>query len=366
MNRNFKRTAVGLVMAGASTFAFAQSSCDSVLSAYSEAVSIGDSSWASSIVSNHPECFGGEGPTSTTSNIQISATSFTQATAISRAIAARVMPLSGGPIKSAQATSGLAAGGMPQAWNVWANVDQNDTEFSYTNLAATKTRGANDVLTTVIGADYALASNMVAGVSLAFDDGDGWGQIAAGAKNKTSTDGYLLAPYLGYQLSKELSVDVSAGVGSGDYAGAGGLKAKADRWFAAANLNYARWMGDWQITGKASYLHGEEDYGNTKVNGVAQANTGSTNKLDQIRLNAQAGLWMNGFMPYAGLGYTSNVHRSSTAGSDPLGRDSFVATLGVNFFSLSSKVTGGLFYEQELNRKHADNQVISANVNFRF
>lgn len=345
----------------------AYSSCAEVLEEYAE--NVPGYMWyepeeRAELMSEYPECFGGGG---SASNSQINATAFTQAVSISRAIAARMNPFASRPNMRASTSTGLAAGNAPQKFNFWANVDQNDTRYSYTNIANTKSKGENDVLTTVLGADYALAPNLVVGLSAAIDDGNGWGRTGnAVVKNKNDTDGYLIAPYVAYQINQEFSVDASAGMGKGDFSATGGVKAEADRWFAAANLNYARWMGNWQFTGKASYLHGEEDYGNTKVNGAVQLNTGSKNKLDQIRLGAQAGYWMSGFMPYAGLGYTSNVHRSSDNGKDPLGRDTFVATVGVNFFSLSSKVTGGVLYEQELNRDHSDNRVISANVNFRF
>jgi len=362
MIKYFKKATAGLLLAGVHSLAFA-SPCDSAISSYSWYIENGYPEDAAEIVANHPECFGGGSATSST---QITATAFTQATAISRAINSRLNIGSGGPIASVGTTTGLAAGGMPQAWNVWGNINQNDTRFRYTSPTAARVRGANDIFTAVIGGDYAWAPNMVVGVSVAFDDGNGWGQNNAAAKNMTDTDGYLIAPYLGYQINKEWAVDVSAGLGSGDFSATGGVKAEADRWFAAANLSYARWMNNWQFTGKASYLHGEEDYGNTKINGVTALNTDSKNTLDQVRVGAQAGYWMNGFMPYAGLSYTADVHRSSSAGSNPLGRDSFVMTLGANFFSLSSKVTGGIFYEQELSRKRSDNQVIAANINFRF
>ncbi|MEW6163668.1 MAG: hypothetical protein AB1642_01255 [Pseudomonadota bacterium] len=354
---HLKKLAIGAMLAGASTISFA-TTCDSALASYETYASMNDTYWMNYIKTNHPECFAGSG---STSNVQINATAFTQAVSISRVIASRLSPLSGGPIASS-AQTGLAAGGKSQAWNVWANVDQNDTDFEYMT-GATRVQGGSEVQTSVLGADYALAPNMVVGVSMAFDNGDGWGRNGVAARNTTSTDGFLIAPYLGYQISKDLSVDVSAGLGEGDFSGAGGVSASADRWFAAANLSYARWMGNWQVTGKASYLHGEEEYGNTRTGATVRAGTASTNKLDQIRLGAQAGLWMDGFMPYAGLGYTSNIN---TTGNDPLGGDAFVATLGVNFFSLSSKVSGGVFFEQELNRDHSDNQVISANINFRF
>lgn len=360
MKLNSGKILVGTLMVSASGLAFAQTSgnCSSPLSAYSSYIANGQTSSAQSVVANHPECFAGG---AVLSNTQINATAFTQAGAISRAIASRISPQARGNLAAIEGARGLAAGGVAQAWNVWTNVEQNDTRFDYN-----RTRGANDVLTAVVGADYALSQSMVVGVSAAFDNGNSWSRNAGGARNRTDTDGYIVAPYLGYQISKELAFDVSAGVGSGDFSGRGGVKADADRWFAAANLSYARWLGNWQFSGKASYMHGEEDYEDTRLNGVRQVNTGSKNKLGQARLGAQAGYWMNGFMPYAGLSYMSNVHRSSDLGRDPLGRSAFVGSVGVNFFSLSNKISGGVAYEQDFDRKRASNQVFMANVNFRF
>jgi hypothetical protein len=353
--------AVGLLLAGASSLAFA-TTCDSALYDFSVSYS-GYPGTQADIAANNPECFAGS---RATSNTQINATAFTQATAISRAIASRLILLSGDEIANAGTAPGLAAGDTPQAWNTWGNINQNDSSFRYTAPNASKTRGVNDIFTSVVGTDYALTPNMVVGVSVASDNGDGWGQNGVAVKNKNSTDGYLIAPYLGYQLSKEWALDVSAGLGSGDFSATGGVSANADRWFTAANFTYTGWMGNWQFTGKASYLHGVEDYDNMRVNGLRIAATDIRNTLDQIRLGAQAGYWMNGVMPYAGLSFTSNDYRDDEAGYDILGQDALVATLGINFYSLSSKVSGGIFYEEELGRLHSDNKLISANINFRF
>jgi hypothetical protein len=373
MIKHFKKIAALIALSSMSSMAFAQSSTcggpSGALSMYASAVSsgfiTGGSGSATYIQANHPECFASG---ATTSTIEINATSFTQATAVSRAIGSRFNLTSGGPLASA-GTTGLSAGGMSDKMNVWGSIDQNNTDFSYTNakIPPTITTGKNDVTTSVIGFDYSLSPQMVAGVSAAFDRANGSG-ASPGTLTSTHTDGYQIAPYIGYQLSKELALDASVGLGSGDFSNSGTVKARADRWFAAANLSYAKWMGNVQLTGKAGYLHGEEKYGNSTLAGVTTPNTASTNKIDQLRLGAQAGYWMNGVMPYVGLAYTSDFGRSSSApGSNyQLGRDAFVWSLGANFISLSSKITGGVSYQVESNRTNSDNDVLSANVNFRF
>ena len=143
-------------------------------------------------------------------------------------------------------------------------------------------------------------------------------------------------------------------------------KADADRKFAALNLSYTNQVGNWQLLGKVSYLYGEEDYSSIKRYGVELLNSKTKNTLDQMRLGMQAGYVMGGFMPYAAISYANNLRRTSDIGKDYLGRDTFIATAGLNFFSASNRLSGGIFYSQELNRKHSDNDTISANINFRF
>lgn len=344
--------------------------CDSALSNYESAVSSNNASTARDILGSHPECFGGS---TTTSRTQISGTSFEQVDAISKALLSRRAGDAPGPRADA-GIKGMAAGGAGKAWNVWGSVVNNDTRQSYTAPNAFTTSNKSDILTTVIGGDYMLSPTMVVGVSGAFDRGDGSGfnTNPGNTVNKISSNGYSIAPYLGVQLNREFSFDASAGFGRGKISSNNNTSAEADRWFAAANLVYDRWVGNFQFTGKAGYLHGEENYGaakDTATGASYNSSTAARNKLDQLRLNVQAGYWMNSFMPYAALGYQSDVNRSTTmfgAPSDPIGKDAWVWSLGVNFFSLANGMTGGIAYRQEEGRNNQKNDSLLANINFRF
>ena len=359
---------VAALMVGMYGQSQAQSSstdCSSTYSSYAFLLSIGDIADAEEEKLEHPACYG-NGSADTAQGINTTAGLQTQA--ISRAIGARFgLNSQGGPIASSGNT-GLAAGGVAQRWNVWGSLEQSDTDVSY-KVVANKIKGNSDVQNTILGADYSLNPAMVVGLSLAFDRGDSWSRNVTGGGNKikSDTDGYLVSPYFGYQINKEFAFDASVGFGNGDFSN-NTSTADIDRWFAGANLSYNRWVNNLQFSGKISYLHGEEDFSDLKqrATGARVLNSGGENKVDQIGLGAQISYWMNGVMPFAGLAYTSNVHRVSAGGDDPIGRDSFVATLGVNFISVANKVTGGIRYDQEFTRKNSDNQVISANINFRF
>lgn len=314
-------------------------------------------------VAAHPGCFPGG---SSASQAQVSSSSFQQVGAISSSLSTRMLG-SAGPTQVAEApVQGMAAGGK-NAWNVWGNVAVNDTRQSFT-IGPNQIKNDLNVTNLVVGADYAMAPGLVLGVSGAFDRGEGSMQAAANlAREASTTKGYAIAPYLGYQLSKEFAFDASIGFGAGKNSGAGNMESEGDRLFYAANLNYSRWVKDWQFSGKLGYLHGEEDFGLTKVNGAAQNNTAAKNKMDRLLFGAQAGYWMgNGVQPYAGLSYVSDRRSSSQAGTDPVGKSAWQWALGLNFFSLASGVTGGIAYTREDGRSNQKNSAVAANIGMRF
>ena len=365
---NGMRYLAGAALLTISGVAAAQTSCSSTLSSYASAVSsgflTGGSGSAQYIVSNHPQCFGG----SVSAQASFNATSVAQTMAISNMLSNRLLS-SGGPTQLASnGVFGMAAGAQIDKWNVWGNLTNNTTKVDYVNQGGTNTKNKNDILTTVIGADYALSPTMVFGLSGAFDNGDG--STTSGANPNTSLDtrGYMLAPYFGMQITKDLALDASVGFGSGRMSVGGDTKSDADRLFGGLNLSYSHWFQNIQLTGKLGYLHAEEDYGDSKTNGATNLYTKNKNKLDQFRAGVQVGYWMNGFMPYAGLAFTSDSRSISNQAMavDVVGKSAALWTLGVNYFSLANKVTGGIAYNKESSRTNSNNDSLMANVSIRF
>jgi hypothetical protein len=329
------------------------------------------------IKANHPQCFVTPStpstPGSSTSNPAatadvataqrlITGTSIRHALAIAAASSARMLSmLESGPTGMANSgqKTGMAAGGAAQAFNVWGNVGNTDSRYDRAGFAAQKSSG--DVLNTVVGGDYKLGSNMVVGVSAAFDRGNG--MLSA---NDIDTKGYTIAPYFGLMLSPNLAIDASLGFGKGDFSSAG-TTADADRTFLAANATYATWMGNLQISGKGNLISAVEKYEDTKTNGVINANSATKNKLDQLRLGVEVGYWMNGMMPYLGLTYTDDLRRSTAQSNGaPWDRSAFLISLGLNFFSVKNGITGGIVYSQEEGRSDSKNKNVTANISLRF
>ena len=365
--KSIRRAGMAIGLAAVSGVASA-TPCESALSSYESFVSSGQSTFASEILSNHPECFAGG---ATNSLNQINGTSFQHVTAISQAIALRFASDGPGP-RAAAGLRGMAAGSPAKKWNGWGNLGQNDTRQSYTTVNGNNSRTESDIFNGVLGADYSLSPAMVLGVSLAFDSGDIKGTNSASVDvNRIGSRGRALAPYFGMQITKELVFDASVGIGRGTLSSNTGTETETDRWFAAANLGYERWMGNLQFAGKASLLRGVEKYDDSKdlEDGTTFLRTGAKNTLDQLRLNAQASYWMNGFMPYAALGYTEDLDRKTTqfgATVDPIGKGAWVWAIGANFIDVAHGITGGIAYRQEESRSNQRNKSITANVGIRF
>lgn len=329
---------------------------------------------------NHPECFGSTSSTAGASQT-ISGTSLQQMLTVSNAASNRFtafQPPRGALTDSGR--SGLAAGGATDKWNVWASYSDDTTKYDGGVVTVAQTNKFKSDVTVnnlVLGGDYLLMPTLVLGASVAFDRGNGSSQSAVAAtgvinnQTSTTTTGYTLAPYLAWSINKDLSLDGSIGWGDSDLTSSGNLTGSADRFFYGANLNYSHWYGNWQVTGKGSYLYGEEKYGNLKNNGATMANTGTKNKLDQWRLGAQAGYWMNGVMPYFGLSYATEGRSTSAptavqAATDDLGKSAWLWSLGINFISLKNSMTGGVVYNQESGRSHGKRDSLMANINVRF
>jgi len=360
MIRKFKYLAIGLSFAAFSGMASASTTaCETILRDISNGSC--NASCAASYKTSQPECFpGGAAPSAQ----QIMGTSFQMVSAVSSALSGRF--LGSGPVMSGDAKqqTGMAAGGASQRWNVWVSDTGSSLKYDASSLSA-GSKSTSNVNNFVLGGDYRFSPSLVAGVSAAIDNGSGNLQ----GTQSVSTNGYSIAPYLGWQINKNWALDASIGWGAGKGTVAGNSKTDSDRFFLGSNLSYTQWFGKWQVAGKGSYLSSVEDVGDVKYNGTTAANTASKNKLDQLRLGVEAGYWMNGFMPYAGIAYSQDLRRSSSVADSanaPWDKSAFVFTLGANFFSLSNNVTGGIAYNQEASRSYSKNSSLTANINFRF
>lgn len=349
----FNRLALGTSLAVLSGSTFA--SCSEILGYVAS-----DPSQLAYYQKNHPECFPGSSPATTQ---QIGATLFQQVSVISLGLGSRLLGTSAPPgVRLTQGpVSGMAAGSAPDKWNTWVNLSQSANKYDASPSTGRVVNSA-DITNLVVGGDMRLDSRWIVGASAALDRGAG--SVGVGATASTST-GYAIAPYVGYQLSDKIALDAAIGFGEGENS-VGAARTDADRYFMAGNATYADWVGNWQITGKAGYLWAQEEAENTRNNGATIANTAATSTLAQARVGIEAGYWMsNGMMPYLGIAYTADVTRK-VQGNAPWDKDGFTLTAGLNFFSLKDKLTGGIAYTDETGRNHTRNSTLMGNLNIRF
>ncbi|MBP9800812.1 MAG: autotransporter outer membrane beta-barrel domain-containing protein [Sterolibacterium sp.] len=281
--------------------------------------------------------------TETVSTQQISSTSLQQIVTISNAIGFRMSSLQPRPahLTSNESLSGMAAGGQ-NAWNTWSNLTNNNNEY--------KSLSQNVVASTV-GFDYALNPALVVGASVAVDR-------ASGSLLNATTKGYSVAPYIGWQISKEFSLDASAGWGESKTQ-AGTVEFKPERFFYGANLNYTQWAGNLQFAGKASYLYGEEKYDATTLN--------TKNKIDQWRLGGQVSYWLSGgAMPFVGVSYSHDKTKTALITTNDLGKNAWLWSAGVNVFSLKDNLSGGIVFNRESGRSNSKRESVMLNLNYRF
>lgn len=363
MTRFFMRavlTGLGLIATSG-----AWATCSSQLSSYYQCTT---DSCRTNIRTNYPDCFASSD--SSSSSLQIAGTSVQQVSAISSAVASRMLsaPPSGAKVAASKFDeSGMAAGNGAQKFNVWGNLNSTRSSYGGNSALNSTDKTSSDIVNTVLGFDYGFAPNMVIGFSAAFDRSSG--SIGTRAVGST-TKGDMYAPYFGWQISKEMALDLSAGWGEGNFTSSA-TKVDSKRDFAAANLSYNKWLNNYQVTGKVGYLMAKEKYDNIVNAGGTQNGTSSSNSVDQLRLGVDVGYWMNGVMPFVGLAYTTDSRKASSAvagfvDNNKLGKDAFVLSLGANFFSLAKGVTGGVVYTTESGRSNGKNDMLGANVSFRF
>lgn len=270
----------------------------------------------------------------------------------------------GGPARFALGDrgTGMAAGNSPSRMNGWMSGGLNETKNTFGLSSHIGVIG-----NLMGGVDYAYSNELTVGVSGGYD----YSYIkTVFSRSVMKGSGITIAPYLSYQLDPRYSVDAVAGysLGATDVDVKAGTtnssgKPKYDRQFIAANLNASYWFGELQASGKLGYSYATE-----KVSGVESLSTADIrNTISQARLTGQVGYWMESWMPYIGVSYAYDLHRSYE-NAIPIGlrdKDSFSLSLGADIFSKAGW-NGGIVMVSEIDRKFIRSNGITANLNRRF
>lgn len=201
---------------------------------------------------------------------------------------------SGGLLNSRQMGKG-GAGAAPKL-GVWA-------QGSYVSVESTEASLSMDgyIYNVAGGIDYKFNDRGVAGVSLGFEHVDIDSTFNTGTYK---SDGIALAPYIGYSLTPNWSVDFTAGYVWLDFDTTRNNEAvkgtfEGGRWFGAANLtgNYA--VNRWRLSPKVGVLYLNEEHDAYTESGSSTAQVESdTIKIGRASAGLKVGYAFDNFLPY--------------------------------------------------------------------
>ena len=263
-------------------------------------------------------------------------------------------------------TGQAAAAGAPR-WNLWAAYSYVGVGYSFQPL---QSGGSANLF--LGGIDYMISNSLIAGVAVTdertrIDTPYNGGRI--------SGDGNTVAPYLGWRINRDWTLDASIGFGdtklaTTDNSVAGGITGsnKVSRSMGTLGLAYNQAMGRWLLTGKGSLLAIENRFSAFTLSNNTFVD-GSTVRTTQARLGGQAAYNAGNIVPFVGLTYIYDLERTEQAAiggqSAANDRDGWQIRAGLNIRSTGS-LYGGIVLSSEVGRSQVKNDQILVNLGVRF
>lgn len=268
--------------------------------------------------------------------------------------------------KAGGLTGQAAAGGAPR-WNLWAAYSYVDVGYTFQPL---QSGGYSNLV--LGGIDYMFGNNLIAGVAVT-DERTRVDTAYNGGK--ISGDGNTVAPYLGWRINRDWTLDASLGFGetklsTTDNSIPGGITGsnKVDRTMGTLGLAYNQAKGRWLLTGKGSLLAVENRFSAFTLSNNTFVN-GSTVRTTQARLGGQAAYNAGNIVPFVGLTYIYDLEHASqgaiggqSAAND---RDGWQVRAGLNIRSAGA-LYGGIVLSSEVGRSQVKNDQLLVNIGVRF
>ena len=263
-------------------------------------------------------------------------------------------------------TGQAAAAGAPR-WNVWAAYSYVDVGYKFQPL---QSGGHSDLV--LGGIDYMISNNLIAGVAVT-DERTRIDTTYNGGK--ISGNGNTVAPYLGWRINREWTLDASMGFGdtklsTTDNSIPGGITGsnKVSRTMGTLGLAYNQAMGRWLLTGKGSLLTVENRFSAFTLSNNTFVD-GSTVRTTQARLGGQAAYNAGNIVPFVGLTYIYDLEHANQAAiggqSAANDRDGWQVRVGLNIRSAGA-LYGGIVLSSEVGRSQVKNDQLLVNVGVRF
>ena len=227
--------------------------------------------------------------------------------------------------------SGGSAATANGVWiqGLWSNIDKSKSGLELNG----------NVYNALAGIDHRFENDVVVGMAFGYERTDLNVKFNSGS---LESNGITVAPYMGFKVTPNWSVDLSVGYTRLDYDTTNGLNGtsgsfNADRYFGAANLVGAYASGNWRFQPRTTLSYSREDQdGYTESNG-SQVES-DTLLLGRLAAGSKVGYAFENFLPYAKLMGEWDFKRAgsvTTANGEVVSSDRAggVAGVGVEFYN---------------------------------
>lgn len=262
--------------------------------------------------------------------------------------------------------SGLSGGAGDKRFGAWLQGVYTSIDNSQAGL-----QFDGNVYNLVGGLDYMVNDKVVVGLALGYEALD---LTTVYSRGTIESEGFTVAPYVGFALNKTWSIDATAGYTWLSYDTTRNLNATrgtfdAERWFAAANLNANYAFGRVRVLPKIGVLYLEEEadaYRETGTNATSVAST--TTKLGRLYAGGRVGYAFDSVMPYAKVigEYDFEKNAAVSIGNGRFSNDDEVgAQLGLGLDFYGSNTVSGNVEAAYLSAGRSDLEVWSATARLR-
>lgn len=279
-----------------------------------------------------------------------------------------------GPRKTASGfmfqESGLNAGDGMMNYGIWGSYSYSDFDNDFISTAFDGHR--HNVLA---GIDISPWDNTVLGIAFGYETSDIDTRFNRGNQE---SDGFTIAPYIGYLLTDNWSVDAAVGYSSVDFdqyrtdpaTGARITSSPdADRWFGTLNVNGFTSWNNWLFGGRIGLLHARNIQESFVESNGAVTNK-FTSELGQWNVGGDVAYSFEQFEPFARLVYERDFSMTeiTVVGGGPQpsnDRDNFVFGAGIRYFSARG-ITGNLEWNKRFDRDDFNEDTFSLTVRMDF
>ncbi len=280
-----------------------------------------------------------------------------------------------GSINREEIASGLAAGDHSLDLSAWAAFSHVDTDNTHR-----PTRSNSKSNTVLVGVDTFLGENLIIGVALGLEETSTDTLFNLGEQENT---GYTVAPYVGYLLTPNFSIDASFGYTTVDIdqfrtsvapiavPGINVGDTESDRVFVAGNLNYFNTYDRWLFAGRVGVIYAEEDIDAVvEVGPDAFTSAARTVEFGQVQLAAELAYTGLAFEPYVNAVYENDFERedvllNSAQAAPANDDDSFRLGFGMRYF-WSDAASIHFNFDWQVDRDEFESNALTVNGRWAF